>query len=868
MVFFASLLLFLAVLPQFGIYIALLCAGEWSCIFLYGRRENRPFFLRVLLIGSGNLLAFMLRWYLLGREVSPVNLDLLEILLLTLLLAGGICILMILVLAGRKAAGDARAMKKAEEALGLFPEREYDLQRLEGFLRSGTQLIGIDALWGDGKTFLIDRLCSRRQIQDYYEVVRINALAGNEDEVELELMNEFDRILRRNHIFSLASKQMLKLLENNDILKQLQWLLIEDTQSVSTTFSSVLSDLEKLRKHVLIVVDDIERLGDQTLIRKLFALMESVSSRRVQIIYLFNSAMLTGFDRNYLEKYIPCYMTLTPIRFRSIVQAFWDELQMDATGMACSDVERIAEFPKSSNSMMQILAQDPGETYPFRLDHFPVRRVRVFLEEFRNLVSMKRPSEHGTSRHDSDTERQLFLRCLFIKHFLPQIFEKLTIGTSIADTPLFRLDEEAQAILRQFGLDAPANVTLLYLLGIRRQLHRSEDMQRFMRVVLADQTNYNCLTALSMLEFDYGDIWKDVRKAEQPRTQEKPIVAANVHESVQDLAMKRAEQIGNEDISDIARERNNERIDRIMWNLLANGTSEMTNFDAYVMHFREVVLAAPPDSQQKAWQQFSSDAYYRKIYKNNTTQDRFGVDPYLPLFKDFRVTNAPPDDWLKLLAFYFRSAPEDHDAISVEMIQNLNYVDMMDRRVYIAVLRYFSQCRIIGNLNAKPCMYRFLRQTLHLPYSFGYTKNHVFHDVWYDIKESQDADNQDLSQQCQDAVLSLAKQFEAMKRGLEKDKLPDPGLQWFNSELEVIMGFIDKCQELVAKERTIRMRTLHVNVKESSVSRHQTVCDALQTELQSGVDRTTWLEHVHSAYEEGRLDPLEIRRLIKAAEAK
>lgn len=861
-VFLLSLLIFAAALPRFGLYLALLSAAEWICILLYRGRENRPFFLRVLLIGLGNILAYTLQWFLLGRDVSPAELDVPELLLLVPLLAGAVCILFALRPGERAPAGDTRPGGAGPEASHLFPEREHDLRRLEGFLRSGAPLIGVDALWGDGKTFLIDHLCAQPQTRERYEIVRIHALAGNEDELELTLMNEFDRILRRNRIFSLSSKQMIKLLESSDLLKQLRWLLIEDTQSVSTTFSSVLRDLEKLDKPVLIIVDDIERLGDPPLIRKLFALMESVSSGNIQIVYLFNSRKLEGFDRSYLEKYIPCSMTLTPVRFSSLVRAFWDELHMDAAGLPCKDVADMAESPKSSFSVTQILSLEPGDLPPFRLDTVTVRKVRVFLEEFRDLICPDPAQESSAGSPASTDPRKLLAGCLFIKHFLPECFETLAIGTSVADSPLFRLNDAAAALLGEKDLRTPDRVSLLSLLGIRRCLRQAGAMRQFMQVVLADRENANRLTALSMLGFDFSDLWREIQKLDRPQAKQSSAADARICTPM----MIHAEQLGNESVSDIARERNNERIDRVMWNLLANGTSELSNLDAYVRLFQQEVLAAAPDARRKAWQTFTSDTYHGRIHKDNVTRRVFGADPYLPLFQGFRVTNASPRQWLELLDFYFRFAREDSSDISVELLQNLNYVDMTDSRVCIAVLRFFTQCRIIGNPGQEPCMYRFLKRTLRSCYALGYTTDDQFYEIWYSMDTLLDTEDLLPSRQWEAAVKEAAKHFVSMKSRLEKDKLTDPGFSWFNSDLDVIIHFIDKCEELLAEKTPVRMRTLRVDIQESSsYSRHQSLCDTLQAKRQAGADPADWLRQVRSAYEAGKLDPREIRDLLRQA---
>ena len=854
--FVVSLLVFSTVMPRFSVYLTVLCAAVWICILMYGKRDNTQFFRHVFLVGLGNTLAFAAQWRFQGYEVSLSNIDALEAVPLALLFIGAAYVVGIILI------DEARDWAKHRRewgtgALRLFPERADDLLRLKGFLQDDLPMIGVDAHWGDGKTFLIDRLCALPEIRDRYEIVRINVLAGNEDEIELALMNEFDRILRRNHIFSLASKQMLKLLESNDVLKRFQWLLIDDTQSVSTTFSSVLSDLEKLDKKVLIIVDDIERLGDDILIRKLFALAESVSSRKVQIIYLLNSLMLTGFDRVYLEKYIPCYMGLTPVRFESTVEMFWGELQMDSTGLACKKVKDIVSSPPDNYSIANILALDLSKwPHPFDLDHVTIRMIRVLLEEFRDLVKQRKSSNSGTI---PKVEQELLLKCIFIKHFLNDDFERIVIGTSVIDCFPFRLNEGAKEILRGNGLKAPDHVTLPFLFEARRRLNCVEDMQSLMDMILEDKGNYNRLRALMMLGFDYTDQWKEIQRKERPGKAPDPASAYDADPQLR--LLMRAEQIGNERISNIERERNNERIDRVMWNLIANGTSELANLDAHVRHFRETVLTAAPENQQMKWQKFSDDAYQGKIYKDNVTRNRIGIDPYLPLFQGFRVTNAAPEWWLKLLDFYFRS--DEGQKISAEMVQNLNYVEIMNRSVYIAVLKLFTGSQIAGNLNEEPCMYRFLKRTLRTADSLGYTRNYLFHSLRYLADKPAGAEELIPSQRWKDAVMEIAGQLEDMKDGLEHDKLGIPGLSWFDSDLDVIIRFIDKCIALIAEEKPLKMGIPHIEATARSVSPHEDLVHELEQELEDSAGVDGWCERVHSAYEKGELYPSEVRELAE-----
>ena len=854
----ASLLIFSAASLEWSIYLAVLCLAVWICILLYRHKENCTFFVQVLLVGLGNLAAFLLQRFLAGNALLPSSLNRREIVPAALL-----CLGVVYILFGLLHSMTANQSASAKTPPQLFPEREYDLQRLDAFLKHGAPLIGIDAPWGDGKTFLVDYLCQQSRITSQYEIVRINALAGNEDEIELTLMQEFDRILRRGRIFSQASKQMLKLLESNDLLKQLRWLLVQDTQSVSSTFSDLLGDLEKLEKDILILVDDIERLGDQTLIRKLFALMESVSSRNVQIIYMFNSAMLKDFDRNYLEKYIPCYMSLTPIHFSSIVTQFWDELKLNETGLDRNRAMQIADMPQTSGSIWKILGLNDSFPQSFHLDNITVRRTRTFLEEFPDLEKMVvRPEWMASDQFGI----QLLFQGLFIKHFLHrEIFETLELGIPLPEAPLFSLDKKMKDQLEEAELPAPERMTFLDLLDLRFRLADGKKMRAFVEKLLADQTNYNCLTALAMLGYDYTDVWRQIQEQEQPEGRRSSANPTAPSPNRRDTLLARAEQIANEERSVLVRERNNEWIDRVMWNLLANGSSECPNPDSYVRHFVDVVLTKSQEAQLEAWHEFSKHAYRGNIYKNNKTGQRWGMDPYLPLFQGFCVTGASSETWQKFLNFYFGVQMEENSAISVEMIQNLNYVDMQNRNVYLAVLNGFLSRKIVGNLNSEPCMYRFLKKTLLLVYSLGYTRGRLFHDVWYEIPEPQMEESMLPSQAWEAAVQALEKRFDVLKDSLKKSKLADSRLEWFNQDIDVILRFLDQCRKLIRQENTITMSMPHLKVEQFTRSRHQETCDKLRMDLRAGMNPGQWFHQLQTMYEAGRLDPGEVRDLVDSS---
>lgn len=845
---------FSAAMPRFVVLTAAALLAELCVLLLYGRMENAAFLIKYLCIELGCILIYLLHWEILDRVYRLSNLDAGE---WSIAVAAAVGAVTIAVMAGIGLC-TGRKQRKTDlcKERPLFQEREHDLARLEGFLRKDAPLIGVDAPWGEGKTFLLDHLCAK--LAKDYEIVRIGVLAGHVDELETTLINEFDRILRRNRIFSHSSRQMMKLLESSSLLKQLRALFVEDTGSVSETLDGVLRDMAGLKKRVLIVVDDIERLSDDRQIRKLFAMMERVSSPKLQVVYLFNHRRLNDdFDRDYLEKYIPCYMELTPIRFRSAVREFWTELNMDATQVECEKVEKLADYPDYSNSIMRIVAADSfPEVRGFRLDNYQVRRVRSFLNEFRDLTLQENEPVFVRSAED----RWLLLKCLFIKHFLPKTFERFSIAEEAVDSFRFHLDVGRMPALEAFNITDIVDVSLSDLFDLRRCSNGYEQMRSLMETVLSDQENYNELIAASMLKFDYFDILLQIEAKESGQKKLTPAQSVLPIEPHIEIL----ERYGNTDISQIKREQNNERINRVIWNLLANGASERTNLDAFVSHFQKTVLDAAPAQRAEAWGTFCFDAFHSKTYKNNITCERLGVDRFLPLFQGFRVTGASVEYWLGLLDFYF--SRQEQTVISVEMVQNLNNVDLTHNAVYLSVLRHFMQCEIAGNLNAEPCMSRFLKRILRIASSLGYVRGFAFERL-VDVSPVEDAIKEEESilpsKQWMDETMELYSQFPFLKAELEKSKLRISMLACFDDDLQTIQDFLDFCGKLIEAKKPLKMNGgFHVSVDSKSISHHQDVVDGLEAQFRQGATAEEMYGPILEAYQKGLLDPGEVRTLL------
>lgn len=196
----------------------------------------------------------------------------------------------------------------------LMHKRELDLDRLLDYLKM-FDIIGVNAIWGAGKSFLINEL--KKRIKDEYEIIEINILTCNLDELQLILIKELEKIMYKHRIISKYSNDLKRFLVGEKIIQKLLNLIFSESYSYSETIKGFKDELDKINKKIIIIYEDIDRISDKKIIEKIFGLSEKLTNSNIKIIYQYDEYKLKeiGFKSDYLEKYIPYKMNLTEINF-------------------------------------------------------------------------------------------------------------------------------------------------------------------------------------------------------------------------------------------------------------------------------------------------------------------------------------------------------------------------------------------------------------------------------------------------------------------------------------------------------------------------------------------------------------------------
>lgn len=74
-----------------------------------------------------------------------------------------------------------------------------------------------------------------------------------------------------------------------------------------------------------------------------------------------------------------------------------------------------------------------------------------------------------------------------------------------------------------------------------------------------------------------------------------------------------------------------------------------------------------------------------------------------------------------MIEFYF--SQKETQPITVDMIENLNFVSLTNKDVLLAVARNFVQSKVVGNMNEQKAFARFLKIYLQAIWGLGYVRS-------------------------------------------------------------------------------------------------------------------------------------------------
>lgn len=812
----------------------------WDAIMLvaacgYLKRENEEFLRKIVRISAISAVAYVLvrvvrgnisSWSLVGR---------------TWVFYGLLCMTMILVMvfagslwryrklrrmeSGQSVSGEEKKEDGISET--LLKSRKHDLKRVETYLEE-VNIVGINGEWGTGKTFLMEEFCKRHQ--EEYEFVRVDLLTCNLDQVDVFLLQEMESILRKHKIYPKYSRRLCNMMKDHSWLKELRELLRMDNEVKTMVFDGFKQDIKKLGKPTVLIVEDLDRVADGKVIRKILDLTERLSCDWIKVVmeYDVNHLKKLGFDRNYVEKYIPYVVNLTEISLHILLKEFWKfKGDLSKLSYLYNEVFISTPIPKYLGI---------SRSFKWQWENISVRKVKVFLEEveiaFQNLGGMD--SKYWKAE----------VTFLAMKHFSSEIYEQLSFQEDFIEELRFTCPWEN------------VKYNLMELFALRRWeksgkeggLSLEQTRQMFMEDSEIARENRQKLCLLCSM--GYNIYAMDEEEQENQRIEEEKGGSLGEKRLEHRYAMetRRAEQMNW-----------NEKVSRLIVNLYANGRSELTDAEKNAGDFIQQVLMKEPEQQEEAWKGFEQKTYQDEYEKeDNGTIFRWGGNRWIELAQAlylFMQRNTLKKDegkiWLKFVDFCYRQR-RFGNRITPEYIRWCNYIDLNKKEVFLDIIRRFCDMEIVGNLNTDKEYIKFLRNCFRYGYFHGYFSD--YNDWKLELPEW----NQEMIEYVKGILQEKAEKVEQEAASGIYGELA-------SEELNIVCNFIKKNMKLLEAASEVQKQRFTVDVKTSTEWNYmdEETYKELERLAESGITEKTYQGKLQKAYEQNKISLAEMRRLLQ-----
>lgn len=451
-------------LPDLNMYLLLLDGVLAIAISQYSDKANIRFFYVSGRLALSNLISYIVVFLSKQMTISFANdLTCFVTVVLTLVLLGEMGYLFHWIQILKDLLG--KLPLKDHTTNKPFNEHAEDVTRLKKYV-DNHNIVGVCAAWGDGKSFVVDNFCKEHSKE--YNIIRINVLAYKCKDADRVLIELLDEIFLRNGIFSASSSEFKNIL-NHSFLSAISNMLLKHfgmRSNKSSIFESLKADIEKLPQKVLIVFDDLERVGDAEYARQVLAIAQQIVSDKCKIIFEYDKKEFTnlGLKPKYLEKFIPVEMPITRVSYASMAELFFEELEMETVNKkipvlglssvknlkeALKDIETFAFFDGEWPNFSYVPgSKNEDNYYHLYIEPFLTpRKVREFFGELKTFLTQQ--------SIDKFTLIQIHTIVVFhfIKHVRPDWFVDFAGGMELPQMPICtkeNLEDESLCVLNLF----------------------------------------------------------------------------------------------------------------------------------------------------------------------------------------------------------------------------------------------------------------------------------------------------------------------------------------------------------------------------------------------------------------------------------
>jgi len=372
-------------------------------------------------------------------------------------------------------------------------------------------------------------------------------LSCNLDEVQTTILDDLQKVFNQRRVFSKHSSQLKKILGAISWLDKLQGIVLPESTSYGAALDGFKDDLDLLGKQIVIVFEDVDRINDDKIIKKIFSIAEHLCSKGVKVIYQYSQRQFDEygdghvFDRRYTEKYIPFVVNLTEINLVTAIEFGLREQEIDSKILNMDDFMFLripVRLDYHLERTFDTLAEWHIQTFEMGL-----RRPHQYLAELYECLQWE-------DSYKNEVSKRTAIAFFCIKCFFDDLYKKMNVAESPLDTLTLKYLDNQYTLKQLVAMAASGKLT----------------EEQIREIILAEE-NAQALAVLHLLKynFDFDD-----------------------NEQVPDHR-KLFEIILNKSPDDLAKKHTNEKIDRIIWNLLSNGKTSNTDYENAVEQMKAEV---------------------------------------------------------------------------------------------------------------------------------------------------------------------------------------------------------------------------------------------------------------------------------------
>lgn len=239
----------------------------------------------------------------------------------------------------------------------------------------------------------------------------------------------------------------------------------------------------------------------------------------------------------------------------------------------------------------------------------------------------------------------------------------------------------------------------------------------------------------------------------------------------------------------------NDKINRLIKNLYAHGSTECTDYENAVREMERNVLSVPNDEQFEKYEIFFGKMHEGKLDRNSKTIFRIGVPDEMDLFRAFDIYEDDSEEWIKLIDFFFRY--KKINEITPLLMEILVLCRIDKRKIFLYLLKRFNELNVVGNLNKVESYNVFLKKYLSAFSSLGYINVGSLFEL--------DGQSEDWNSRAKKVFASLRNRLNELW-----EKAP---IEEIKKDVELMILFLKKNEEVVNAKKPLEEFKLELKIE-------------------------------------------------------